>query len=127
MDTLHQIALIVKELFGVGLGTASIFIGKYVLKKLAERKQHVDALTESSERRFSALEQSLRALQHDRIYQLTDKYIERGYVSLDELENLSKIFESYKALGGNGLGERKFNFVQKLPVVNEPGEIKDPE
>lgn len=119
MYTLHQIALIVKELFGVGLGTAAIFIGRHVLIKLKERKELTKLLTKETNDRFNILEQAMISLQHDRLYQLTELYISRGYVTLDELDNLDYIFKSYQAMGGNGSGERRYLLVQKLPIVEE--------
>lgn len=95
-----------------------------VLKRFKERKQLNKLVIQETNERFQMLENALIALQHDRLYRLTEEYIERGYVTLDELDNLDYLFSSYKALGGNGSGERRYNLVQKLPVVNE-GENDD--
>uniref|UniRef100_A0AAU7GYW8 Holin n=1 Tax=Streptomyces phage Scarif TaxID=3158858 RepID=A0AAU7GYW8_9CAUD len=43
-------------------------------------------------------------------------YIDRGYVTKDEYEELRKyFFEPYRALGGNGVAERIMNEVSRLP------------
>jgi hypothetical protein len=43
-------------------------------------------------------------------------YIDRGWVTKDEYEELDKyFFTPYKALGGNGVAERIMNDVKRLP------------
>lgn len=119
MDIVHQLTLIIKELFGVGLGTVGILVGRKVLNKLKERKELTKLITKETNDRFNILEQAMISLQHDRLYQLTEIYLSRGYVTLDELDNLDYIFNSYRAMGGNGSGERRYLLVQKLPIVEE--------
>lgn len=59
----------------------------------------------------------LVGLGHDRIVYLGTKFIERGYITHDELENLyDYLYEPYKNLGGNGTAERVMNEVLKLPI-----------
>ena len=60
----------------------------------------------------------LLGLGHDRIYELSLFYIQRGSISSDEYENLIKyLYEPYKKLGGNGTAERLIAEVKKLPIV----------
>lgn len=61
----------------------------------------------------------LIGLGHDRIMYLGMQYIERGYVTKDEYENLyDYLFKPYTKLGGNGSAERVMNEVAKLPIKN---------
>lgn len=53
---------------------------------------------------------------HDRIHALCHEYISRGSVSDDEMDNLTDIYEPYRALGGNGSGKLLYEEVKKLPV-----------
>lgn len=64
----------------------------------------------------SADKQMLLGLGHDRLFDLCMKYLDRGYVTADEYENLNYLFEPYKQLGGNGTCERLMENVYKLPV-----------
>lgn len=60
---------------------------------------------------------TLIGLGHDRIVYLGLKYIERGWISQDEYENLNDyLFKPYKQMGGNGSAERIMNEVNKLPI-----------
>lgn len=43
-------------------------------------------------------------------------YIQRGYITMDELEDFRKyFFEPYEALGGNGVAKRVMRQVETLP------------
>jgi|SRR5690606_6595837 len=55
-------------------------------------------------------------------------YIEQGFVTKDEYEELRLFYEPYKELGGNGLAERVMNGVALLPFKqNRHNEIfQDP-
>ena len=60
----------------------------------------------------------LIGLGHDRIVYLGMIYVERGWVSQDEYENLNDyLYKPYKALGGNGSAERIMQEVNKLRIV----------
>lgn len=59
----------------------------------------------------------LKGLAHDRICYLGELYIQRGYITRDEYENLHDyLFIPYKALGGNGTAERLMNEIDKIPI-----------
>lgn len=62
--------------------------------------------------------QMLIGLGHDRIVYLGMKYVERGYITKDEFENLNDyLYKPYKELGGNGSAERIMNEVRNLPIT----------
>lgn len=59
----------------------------------------------------------LIGLAHDRIMFLGMNYVERGYITHDEYENLNVyLYEPYDAMGGNGSAKRVMEEVQKLPL-----------
>ena len=61
----------------------------------------------------------LVGLGHDRIISLAEKYIERGYITKDEYENLHDyLYLPYKMAGGNGTAKKAMNEVEKLPMRN---------
>ena len=56
-------------------------------------------------------------LGHDRIMYLGMKYIERGWITRSEYENLEKwLYEPYLAIGGNGSAKKIMAEVNKLPM-----------
>lgn len=59
----------------------------------------------------------LMGLGHDRIIFLGMHYIERGYITQDEYDNLYEyLYKPYKELGGNGTAERVMQAVQRLEL-----------
>lgn len=59
----------------------------------------------------------LIGLAHDRIIYLGTKYIERGYITADEYENLNDyLYQPYAENGGNGSAKRVMEQVRALPI-----------
>lgn len=63
--------------------------------------------------------QMLIGLGHDRIISLGMSYIERGYITQDEFENLyDYLYKPYEAVGGNGSARQVMENVKRLPIKN---------
>ena len=61
--------------------------------------------------------QMILGLGHDRIIHLCKFYLEQGWISTDDLENLYQyLYLPYKAMGGNGTAEKLMERVEKLPI-----------
>lgn len=61
--------------------------------------------------------QMLIGLAHDRIIFLGMQYIERGWITQDEYENLHEyLYVPYERMGGNGSAKRIMTEVNKLPI-----------
>lgn len=70
------------------------------------------------ERRYAKKDVKARAilaLLHDKIYYLCERHIQRGEITVDELENLTCLYEPYKEMGGNGTCERLYGECSSLP------------
>lgn len=64
--------------------------------------------------------QMLIGLGHDRIMYLGNSYIQRGYITSEEYENLvDYLYKPYELMGGNGSAKRVIDEVKKLPL-NRP-------
>lgn len=64
--------------------------------------------------------QMLVGLGHDRIVYLGLTYIERGYITQDEYENLSDyLYKPYQLMGANGSAKRIMQEVDKLPICKD--------
>lgn len=97
METWFQIVLTV---FSSVLASSGLWA--YVTRK-AEQK---DSKTEM-----------LIGLGHDRIVYLGMVYIERGWITQDEYENLNDyLYKPYEKLGGNGSAKKIMQEVNKLPI-----------
>lgn len=65
----------------------------------------------------SAESRMLEGLGHDRICWLGQSYIERGYITQEEYENLHDyLYQPYRELGGNGTAKKIMDEVEKLPM-----------
>lgn len=61
--------------------------------------------------------QMLVGLAHDRILYLGMSYVQRGYITKDEYENLyDYLYKPYLKMGGNGSAKRVIGEVDKLPL-----------
>lgn len=59
----------------------------------------------------------LVGLAHDRILYLGMSYVQRGYITKDEYENLyDYLYKPYLKMGGNGSAKRVMGEVDKLPL-----------
>ena len=59
----------------------------------------------------------IKGLGHSKIMETGMIYINRGWITKDEYEDLyTYLYEPYKALGGNGSAERIMEEVRKLPI-----------
>ena len=59
----------------------------------------------------------LIGLGHDRIMELGMKYIERGWITQEEYENLNDyLYKPYEENGGNGSAKRIMQEINKLPI-----------
>lgn len=59
----------------------------------------------------------LVGLAHDRIIHLGMVYVDRGYITQDEYENLNDyLYTPYEKIGGNGSAKRVMEEVRKLPI-----------
>jgi hypothetical protein len=67
--------------------------------------------------RKSASTKMLIGLGHDRIISLGMSYIDRGWITEEEYDNLiNYLYMPYAKLGGNGTAERVMKGVEKLPI-----------
>lgn len=75
------------------------------------------AWMQSRENKKDAKTDMLKGLGHDRIMFLGMSYIDRGYITQDEYENLYQyLYRPYEKLGGNGSAKRVMQEVDKLPI-----------
>lgn len=89
---------------------------------IAELKQAVLKLVENDTKMSNYIEaigESLTGLSHDKLIFLSDKYIERGGITLREKTTFNSIYNPYTKLGGNGDCHVAYEQLEKLPVLTE--------
>ena len=77
------------------------------------------AWLQSKSKAKSASERMILGLGHAEIFRLCEKYVRRGGITSDELEDLDKyLYQPYKELGGNGTAETLVNQCKQLPIIS---------
>ena len=77
----------------------------------ADQRRPVGADKNDAERKM------LVGLAHDRIVHLGMVYVQRGYITQDEYENLNDyLYAPYEKMGGNGSAKRVMEEVRRLPI-----------
>lgn len=75
------------------------------------------AWLQSKDKTKNATARLLMGLAYDKMSHLGVAYIDRGWISKDEYEEFRKnLFEPYKELGGNGVGQRIMDEVSSLKM-----------
>ena len=77
----------------------------------------------------AAMKQAMLAILHDRLYQGCTHYLTRGYIPIENAEevlnNFKLIYEAYHTLGGNGTGTEIYTRFKALPLRKEMEEFDD--
>lgn len=74
-------------------------------------QQHVNKKDNTSKALMLLLRHELKEYYHT--------YKNRGYISLSELEEYNEIYETYHALGGNGIATKMLEEVKKIDVKGD--------
>lgn len=79
--------------------------------------EHKSKVRQKKDENKDAKSRMLIGLAHDRIIYLGMMYIERGWITQDEYENLHDyLYKPYEEMGGNGSAKRVILEVNKLPI-----------
>lgn len=90
--------------------------------KISELEKSVGKVTEigrDNNANLSLIRKGLQRLQRFRLQENLKKAIRRGYTSQHEIEELTRLYESYVELGGNGAIKILFEKFLELEIVEE--------
>lgn len=77
-------------------------------------------LMKKSEKKSSTTKLMI-GIAHDRILYLGMKYIDRGYITNDEYQDLiTYLYEPYTELGGDGMCKKVMEEINELPLKKKP-------
>lgn len=66
-------------------------------------------------KRQKAMEDGMKALVRAQLFNMHEKFVVHGEVcSYDDKEQATRLFEAYKALGGNGTGAKIYNQIMEV-------------
>lgn len=124
-ELLDKLLQINSFLVAVGVGSiAAIWraIYKQVKKSRSDAAEQAKLAQDATEKRFQNLEYANVAILHDKLYKLCKEFIEKGWIPLDDLDNVQYLWRAYQGLGGNGTGEILYNKVLELPNTEPESE-----
>lgn len=97
-------------------------IGSNNNKELTAINNRLDVLQNTAEEikevksELDTLKNSSRASRRYTLFKDLEQAIERGYTTLEERRELSKLFECYQVLGGNGEIQTMYEIFTQLPI-----------
>lgn len=95
------------SIFGAVMGSSGFWA---LMQKRAEKEAQ-------EKEKNSAQSKMLRGLGHEKIMERGMRYIERGWVTRSEYEDLFMyLYEPYIDLGGNGSAKKVMDDVKRLPI-----------
>lgn len=88
-----------------------------IKEKLQEPEVKQTERIEQLERKNDAVASALCALLRVEINDIFKKVNEDGYITKDDFEIVTKLYESYHALGGNGMISKEMDIIDELQIV----------
>jgi hypothetical protein len=84
-------------------------------KRIKEKEAAEDAKEMQRQAEQEAIRAGLQAVLRDRIIERYSHYEEKGRMPVYAMENVTKMYEAYHGLGGNGTITKLYNELMKLP------------
>lgn len=110
-----EIQIILAVVTACGTGIVSWLV--YKLQRRESRLENFTAeLEQKRQLRDEAINLALKALCRDRILQGYRYYSRNGGVSTQDLETMTKLYNAYHNLGGNGTISNVFEKIKHLPL-----------
>lgn len=97
---------------GGAIGLLAKRLQKYLIGKTHERDTRMKKIEDDS----VLLKSAIKAQQKDAIYRITSEALNRGYITLPELDNLESMQKAYKLLGGDDSTGFRFEKCKELPL-----------
>jgi len=70
-------------------------------------------------RQFKAIKMGMQAMLRNGIIEQYNKYMEKGYIPIYAMENVTAMYKEYHALGGNGTITELYKELLELPHRKE--------
>lgn len=88
---------------------------KVSAEELEKKEKAAEAEKQAQKQKMEAMELGVQSLLRDRIIERYNHYTEQKHIPIYGMENVTKMYESYHALGGNGTITELVNDLKELP------------
>ena len=78
--------------------------------------RHLAKKVKKKNEEYDALKDGIIALLHDRLFQSGMYFLNKGEITVSELDNINDMYEAYHRLGGNGTGTEIYERVKELDI-----------
>lgn len=86
---------------------------------LAYAFKRLNKKVKEQQKENQAVKDGLLALLHDRLYQSSAYFIERNSIDVVSMQNITKLYDAYHALGGNSTGTELYERIKNLPLESK--------
>ena len=114
--------ILIQNIVPIVSAVVTCFIGylfKEFKKSMDERKEEESQRIAEIKKHNVAISKAVETLCGFRLFQSYKYYIKVGGITVQELEAMSKIYEAYRDLGGNGAIEEIYHKMRKLPLKDD--------
>jgi hypothetical protein len=112
------VAIIIAVLGSTGLWTV---INQHFFTYIGQKRKLSEMQKDEIKNILKPTNDMVLGIGYDRLIHVCNKYIDRGWIDIDELNGINKyLYEPYRELGGDGMAEMLFDKLQALP--NKPKE-----
>lgn len=114
MDVLSYLAQHMSEIFWTIMSAGALGLAGWCVKRIIASKKTADE-------EHKILKNGLLWIEHDILLKQCRFYLQEKKIDVSSLENLTGLYESYKALGGNGTIKNLYARIQELEIVEDDG------
>lgn len=106
-------------LFSAGVTCIIGYLCREFKKSVDDRRNEEAERIAEIKKHNAAISKAVETLCGFRLFQSYKYYIRVGGLTVQELEAMSKIYDAYKDLGGNGAIEEIYNKMRHLPLKDD--------
>lgn len=67
--------------------------------------------------RYNAIENGIKCLIKAKIFHNYSVYVKQGFIPIEEMHNITELYEAYKDLQGNGTVDVVYKHILEIPVI----------
>ena len=94
-----------------------------ILAIMALLWRNFNKLISEQKKQREAIESGIIDMLHDNLIERSEKYLERGFVTMHGWETFDSKYSTYKKLGGNGLIDKLYKEVKVLPIREKERDV----